>query len=112
MDECIEFLKDARGFATLVENAEYCHVKVARSKKNKNAFVTHGVNRYMRMRTSLVNAHTTLQKAVDVILLSVKFQKATVYLENITVFPNGAQPLSREVKQVLRRLMKEEWRWS
>ena len=107
MDECIDSLGNAQVFSTLDANAGYWQVELDERDKDKTAFVTHhGLYRYTRMPFGLKNAPATFQRAMDVILASVKWQTAIVYLDDVIVFSTDIGQHVHQVDRVL-RLMSE-----
>ena len=90
MDECIDSLGGAQVFSTLDCNSGYWQVDIPVTDREKTAFVTHhGLFQYTRMPFGLRNAPATFQRPIDIVLSSVKWQFALVYLDDIAIFsPN------------------------
>ena len=87
MDECIDSLGDAQIFSTLDFNSGYWQVTIDESDKEKTAFVTHqGLFQFTRMPFGLRNAPATFQRAIDIILSSVKWQYCIVYIDDVIIF--------------------------
>jgi Reverse transcriptase (RNA-dependent DNA polymerase) len=87
LDDCIDSLGEARVFSTLDANSGYWQIKVAEESKDKTAFTCHrGLYRFTRMPFGLCNAPATFQRAVDVILATVRWQCAITYLDDIIVY--------------------------
>ena len=69
MDDCIDFLGDAKVFSTLDCNSGYWQIPVANEDRDKTTFVCHeGAYRYIRLPFGLSNAPATFQRAIDMIL--------------------------------------------
>jgi Reverse transcriptase (RNA-dependent DNA polymerase) len=63
------------------------HNSVNPSDKAKTAFTTHfGMYQFRRMPFGLTGAPATSQRALDVILLGVKWKSYLVYLDDVIVF--------------------------
>lgn len=102
MDECIDSLGDAQVFSTLDCNSGYWQIEVETEDRPKTAFVTHhGVYQYTRMPFGLKNAPATFQRAVDMILASVKWQYAIVYLDDIVIFSRNVEEHLKHIRTVL-----------
>jgi len=87
MDDCIDFLGDAKVFSTLDCNSGYWQIPVADEDRDKTTFVCHeGAHRYIRLPFGLSNAPATFQRAIDMILGGVKWKSCLVYLDDIIVF--------------------------
>lgn len=68
----------------------------------KTAFVSHhGHYRLTRVPLGLKDAPETFQRVEDVILTTMKWQVALVYLEDIVIFSKTAKGYSKDVRQVL-----------
>lgn len=69
MEECIEFLENATVVSTPDANPNYQQMPVAEKNKDKISFIRHtGTYRYNRMFLGPINAPTTLQRALNIIL--------------------------------------------
>ena len=105
MDECIDSLGDAQLFSTLDANSGYWQIEMAEEDKNKTAFTTHyGLFRYLRMPFGLKNAPATFQRAIDIILSTVKWQFALIYLDDVVVFSRTFDEHMAHLAIVLRLL--------
>jgi len=73
MDDCIDFLGDAKVFSTLDCNSGYWQIPVADEDRDKTTFVCHeGAYRYIRIPFGLSSAPATFQRAIDMILGGLK----------------------------------------
>ena len=87
MDECIDSLGSATVFSTLDCNSGYWQIPMAPKDMDKTAFISHyGLYRFRRMPFGLKNAPGTFQRIADIILASVKWQNALVYLDDVIVY--------------------------
>jgi Reverse transcriptase (RNA-dependent DNA polymerase) len=76
LDECIDILGNAVVFSTLDANSGYWKVSMHPDDRDKTTFTCHvGTFRFKRMPFGLRNAPSTFQRAVDVILSGVRWQK-------------------------------------
>ena len=95
MDECIDSLGDATIFTTLDANWGYWQIEVNPEDREKTAFVSHhGMYQWLRMPFGLRNAPAAVQRTMDVILASVKWKTALVYLDDIVVFSKSVRTTS------------------
>jgi len=91
MDDCIDFLGDAKVFSTLDCNSGCWKIPVADEDRDKTTFVCHeGAYRYIRLPFGLSNAPATFQRAIDMILAGLKCKICFEYLDDIIVFSQSA----------------------
>ena len=102
MDECIDSLGDAKIFSTLDCNSGYWQIEIDEDDQEKTAFVTHqGLYHFTRMPFGLRNAPATFQRAVDIVLSSVRWQFCIVYLDDVIIFSNSVDEHIDHIDQVL-----------
>ncbi len=102
MNECIDWLGNAQVFWTLDANSGYWQIEVDEADRDYTAFVSHhGLYRYKRMPFGLRNAPSTFQRAIDIVLASVKWRYAIVYLDDIIVFSNTVEENLEHLTTVL-----------
>ena len=102
MDECIDSLGDAVIFSTLDCNSGYWQIPMAEEERDKTAFISHyDLYRWLRMPFGLKNAPGTFQRAADVILASVKWQFALVYLDDIIIYSKSIEEHYDHLQTVL-----------
>lgn len=102
MDERIDSLGEATVFSTLDANGSYWQIEIEKSDRDKTAFTSpHGLYRFIRMPFGLRNAPGTFQRTMDVILSTVKWQFALVYLDDIVVFSRTPVEHIDHVRHVL-----------
>ena len=102
MDECIDSLGDATLFTTLDANSGYWQVEIDPADRDKTTFTSHfGLYRFLRMPFGLRNAPATFQRAMDVILASVRWQVALVYLDDVIIFSKSYRAHLEHVATVL-----------
>jgi Reverse transcriptase (RNA-dependent DNA polymerase)/RNase H-like domain found in reverse transcriptase len=105
MDDCIDSLGTARYFSTLDDNAGYWQISVAPNDRGKTAFTSHrGLYQFKRLPFGLVTAPATFQRAVDVILSSVRFQCAITYLDDIIIYSSSFEQHHVDLRKVLKLL--------
>jgi len=105
MNECIDSLGEATIFSTLDCNAGYWQVAIAPEDREKTAFVCHeGAYQYKRMPFGSTNAPATFQRALDIILSGVKWQRCLIYLYDVIVFSKTEEEHVGHVECVLRLL--------
>lgn len=87
MDECIDSLGDATVLSTLDANSGYWLIEIENGDRDKTAFTSHyALYLLVCMPFGLKNAIVTFQRAMDVVLASMKWQLALVYLDEIIAF--------------------------
>ena len=90
IDECIDRLEDAEIFSTVDASSGYWQIPITPKDMDKTTFTTHfGTCSFTIMPFGLTNAPATYQRAIDTILIAVKWQLALVYLYDITVFSSS-----------------------
>jgi len=105
MDDCIDFLGDAKVFSTLDCNSGYWQIPVADEERDKTTFVCHeGAYRYIRLPFGLSNALATFQRAIDMILGGLKWRSCLVYLDDIIVFSQSAGEHVEHLREVFAAL--------
>ena len=107
MDDCIDFLGDAKVFSTLDCNAGYWQIPVAEEDRDKTNFVCHeGAYRYIRLPFGLSTAPATFQRAIDMIFGGLKWKHCLVYLDDIIVFSQTPREHVEHLRQVFTALAK------
>jgi len=102
MDDCIDFLGDAKVFSTLDCNSGYWQIPVANEVRDKTTFVCHqGVYRYIRLPFGLSNTPATFQRAIDMILGGLQGKSC---LEDIIVFSQSAGEHLEHLREVFTAL--------
>lgn len=86
MDECIDSLGKAQIFSTLNANLGYWHIEMDNKDVEKTAFVTHHGSFKYSNAVCLKNTPATVQRSMDVIILSVNWQHVIVYMDDIIIF--------------------------
>lgn len=105
MYECIYSLGDAQIFSTLDANSGYWQIGVEERDSDKTALVSHhGLYRYKRLPLGLKNAPRTFQRLIHIILASVKWKYAIVYLDDIIIFSKNVDEHFHHINNVLRML--------
>ena len=102
MDECIDSLGGAEVFSTLDSNSGYWQVDIPMEDRDKTVFVTNnGLFQYTRMPFGLRNAPETVQRSMYIVLSSVKWQFALVYLDDIVIFSPNPRTHVEQLDKVL-----------
>lgn len=87
MDECIDSLKKAKRFSTLDGSSGYWQNEMDQKDVNRTASV---VNNWLFVYTGMLfgvkNAPATFRRVIDVVLATVKWQFALVYLDDTILF--------------------------
>ena len=105
MDNCIDFLGDAKVFSTLDSNSGYWQIPVADEDRDKTTFVCHeGAYRFIRPPFGLSNAPATFQLAMDMILGGLKWKSCLVYLDVIIVFSQSVGEHKEHLREVFTAL--------
>jgi Reverse transcriptase (RNA-dependent DNA polymerase) len=87
VDDCLDSLGDARYFSTLYANCGYWQIDVDEADREKTAFTSHrGLYQFKRVPFGLMTAAATFQRAIDIVLSSVRFQCALTYLDDIVIY--------------------------
>jgi hypothetical protein len=102
IDDSIDSLGGAQYFSNLGANSGYWQIAVSPEDQDKMTFTTHrGLYRFKRLPFGLVSAPATFQRAIDVILSSVRFQCALTYLDDIIVYSNTFEKHLKDLHTVL-----------
>jgi hypothetical protein len=102
LDECIDSPGDAVVFSTLDANSGYWQVSMHPCDRDKNTLTCHvGIFRFKRIPFGLRNAPSTFQRAMDVILSGVHWQKYLCYLDDIIVFSSSMESHVEDLDKVL-----------
>jgi len=105
MDDCIDFLGDAKVFSTLDCNSGYWQITVADEDRDKPTFVCHEeAYRYIRLPFGLSNAPATFQRAIDMILGGLQWKSFLVYLDDIIVFSQSAREHKEHQREIISAL--------
>jgi len=105
MDECIDSLGEAVVFSTFDANSGYWQVVMNQDDMDKTTFTSHfGTYRWLRMPFGLKTAPSTFQRAADIVLASVRWQFALVYLDDIIVYSSQVEDHYRHLDTVFRLL--------
>jgi len=107
MDDCIDFLGDAKVFYTLDCNAGYWQIPVAEEDRDRTTFVCHeGAYRYIPLPFGLPIAPATFQRAIGMILGGLKWKHCLVYLDDIIVFSQTPGEHVEHLREVFTALAK------
>lgn len=102
MDKYLEFLGEAAIFSTVDAKRGYWQVEIKETDRNRTTFVSHHVlYRFIRMAFGPRNALGTFQRPTDVILPTLRWQFALVYLDDSVMLSRFAQVHIGHVHNVL-----------
>lgn len=105
MDDCIDSLGEAKIFSTLDANWGYWQIPIAEEDRDKTTFTSHvGTYRWKRMPFGLMNAPSTFQRALDMILSAYNWQTCLVYLDDIIIFSKDYESHLEAVDKILETL--------
>lgn len=105
MNECIKSLGYATVFSILGINCEYWQIEIDKRNREKIAFIfPYSPNRFTRMPLGLKSALITFQRAIDVILVCMRWQFVPVYLKDLKAFSRLPEDPMEQVRCVLRLL--------
>lgn len=91
IDECIDSLGEAPVLCTMDANSLYRQVEIENGDRDKTAFTSHHrLYSLVRMPFPLRNAPRKLQRAMFVAVLTIRWQIALVYLNDIVFFSHSA----------------------
>ena len=109
MDDCLDSLGDAAVFSTFDCNSGYWQIPVATEDRDKTTFITHmGTFRHVRMPFGLRDAPATFQRALDIILSGLRWQKCLFYIDDVIVFSKDTNEHVAHVDEVLTLLRSAE----
>lgn len=78
MEECIDSVGEAKVFSTLDTNAGYWQIEIDDAEKEKTFTSHHFLYQFTRIPFGLNNSPDSIQRVIDVILASFKWQFALV----------------------------------
>lgn len=105
MDDCTDFIGDARVFTTSDAESGYWKVKVPKIDRDKTTFTClAGLFRFLRMPFGLRNAPATFQRALDIFLSNVKWLTAIVYIDDLFIYSRTVKEFFVHVRLVLKPL--------
>jgi Reverse transcriptase (RNA-dependent DNA polymerase) len=95
LDDALDALGNAKWFTTLDANSGFWKVKMAEGDIPKTAFSSHrGLFEFTRMPFGLVAVPATFQRAIDIVLSTVRFECALTYLDDIIIYSSTLLPSS------------------
>lgn len=101
MDECIDSLEEVIIFSKLDVNSGCRQIKINEPNQDKTTFTSHhGLHLFKHMPFEFQNARGTLQGTTDVILFTVIWQLALVYLDDFVAFPRTPENPTFHVQHV------------
>lgn len=101
MDKGTDSLGETTEFSTMDANSGFWKIEIGGRDGNETSFTSHhGLYKFTRIPFRLRNALATFQRAMGVILPSMRWQFSLVYLDDIGVFLESAHDHSEEVRRV------------
>ena len=105
VDDILDSLGNSQYFSTLDLKSAYWQISVDEEDCLKTAFVTQrGLFEFNCMPFSLVNAPTTFQRAMDLVLSGLSYVVCLCYLDDVIVFGLDFNEHYDRLKTVLERL--------
>lgn len=102
MDKCIESLGESRICSKLDSRTGYWQIEIDERHRSKTVYTSdYDRFQFFWLSFALENAPKTLQRAMNVIQSSVKWQSALVYLDDIFVFSKNVNIRIARLRQVL-----------
>lgn len=107
INERIDSLGDVQTILTLEVNSGYWQIKMEKMVIDGTAFVTHhGLLKYTRKPFGLKSQPAMFQRAIDVVLASVKWRHALVCIDEVIIFTKTSEEHLKHIDEVLRSLKK------
>ena len=105
VDDILDSLGNSQYFSTIDLKSAYWQISVNERDRHKTAFVTQpGLFEFNRMPFGLVNAPTTFQRAMDLVLSGLSYLICLCYLDDVIVFGRDFNEHYDRLKMVLERL--------
>lgn len=101
MDECIDSMGEGRIFSTLAANSGYWQVEIDEKGRKNRLYKSPRLVPICSDTIWPQSAHATFQRAMNVILSSLKWQSALVYLDDIIVFSKTVRDRLTHLRLVL-----------
>lgn len=102
MDECIDSLEYYNMFSTLDCKPGYWQIEVPPEDRHKSLFVIHhSLYQCVLVPFGLKNSPATIQRVLDMILASLKWHYAIVYLDDIIFFSRNFEDHLKHLRTVL-----------
>jgi transposase InsO family protein/predicted aspartyl protease len=107
MDQCLDALGgDNYWFSVCDMRSGYYQVAMAEGDRDKTAFISHrGLHRYKVMPMGLVNAPSTFQRLMDLVMSGLLFEICLVYLDDIVIFSRTLDEHLQRLETILQRLV-------
>jgi Reverse transcriptase (RNA-dependent DNA polymerase) len=105
VDDCLDSFGEARYFSTLDANCSYWQIDVNGPDRGKTAFTSDKeLYKFKRMPFGLMKAPATFQRAISIVLSSVRLQCALTYFDDIVIYSPTFYQHLKELSRVLRLL--------
>ncbi|XP_063040269.1 uncharacterized protein LOC134435312 [Engraulis encrasicolus] len=107
IEECLDVLGGASLFSTLDLQSGYWQIAVDGRDRDKTAFITKwGLYEYTRMPFGLCNAPSTFQRAMELVLRGLQWDKLLIYLDDVIILGRSVEESLDRLEQVFERLHK------
>ena len=105
IDDTLDLLARAKYFTTLDLTSGYWQVPMEESSQEKTAFITYsGLYEFRKMPFGLVNAPTTFQRLMEVVLAGIARDGCHVYLDDVLVFRKTPEEHNHNLRRVFDRI--------
>jgi hypothetical protein len=107
INDCLDALAGTQYFSTLDMASGYYQIEIAEEDRKKTAFISrYGLHEHTRMAFGLCNAPATFQRAIQLVLRGMTWEKALAYLDDINVLGKDFEDELHNLKGVFDRLRK------
>ena len=107
IDEMLDNLGKAKWFTSLDLTSGYWQVQVKEEDKEKTAFITkYGLYEFNVMPFGLCNAPSTFQRLMDVVLSSVLWKYAMVYIDDVNIYSESFEQHLEHLNEVFKLIKK------
>ena len=111
IDEILDNLRKAKWFTSLDLTSGYWQVQVKEEDKEKTAFITkYGLYEFNVMPFGLCNAPSTFQRLMDVVLSSVLWKYAMVYIDDVNIYSESFEQHLEHLNEVFKLIKKANLR--
>jgi hypothetical protein len=107
MDQCLDALGGNNAWFTVCDlRSGYYQVEMDEKDRDKTAFISHrGLHRYKVMPMGLMNAPSTFQRLMDLVLSGLIFEICLAYLDDIVIFGRTLEEHLQRLEMVLQRIV-------
>ena len=107
IDEMLDNLGKAKWFTSLDLTSGYWQVQVKEEDKEKTAFITkYSLYEFNVMPFGLCNAPSTFQRLMDIVLSSVLWKYAMVYIDDVNIYSESFEQHLEHLNEVFKLIKK------